>query len=337
MGRISLRKEGRRFLIAVVLIGFASLNTGNNLIYLIFSLMLSITLVTFVLSAVNLRGLMVRLSFKEPVYAGTPFSMDVIVENTKSIPSYSVSIMLPFTDTPRVYLPYIKKGLNRMRFSEMVLKKRGRYHISELRLMTGFPFIFMHLYKRAGHDTEVIVYPGIIDVGPLITDILPSASESGRPRIEHEGEYLFAREYIYGEESRRIDWKATARTQKTMVKVFSRGDERLATVLLDNSGRGRGDIFERAVSVAASLCAEFIQRGYFVRLITCKKVVPFGRGRSHLLKILDILAVIEQVEMGRCPVEELSEGLSMAVVCSDSSGLSGVISQCSGVIDARDL
>jgi len=50
MGSIHLKREGRRFLIAVVLIGFASFNTGNNLIYLIFSLMFSISLISFLLA-----------------------------------------------------------------------------------------------------------------------------------------------------------------------------------------------------------------------------------------------------------------------------------------------
>jgi uncharacterized protein (DUF58 family) len=334
MASIRLKKEGKRFLIAVVLIGFASFNTGNNLIYLIFSLMLSITLISFVLAVVNLRGLRVQLSFKEPIYAETPYSLEVEVENSKAIPSYSVSIILPF-EGQRLYLPSIKRGVSRRGFEGIIIRKRGRYRVKELRLMTGFPFIFMYLYKSLEWDAEVIVYPQIMDIRPLLVDMVPLPAETGRPRITHDGEFIFAREYVYGEESRRIDWKATARTQKTMMKVFSKGDERLATIILDDAGGGMEDDFEKAVSVCASLCSELIQMGYYVRLITCRKVVPFGRGRVHLFKILDILAGIRQVDAGRCPVEELSEGLSIAVLCSDSPGISGIASQCSGVIDAR--
>jgi uncharacterized protein (DUF58 family) len=337
MSSIHIKREGRRFLIAVALIGFASFNTGNNLIYLIFSLMFSISLISLLLAMLNLKGLKVRLSFKEPLYAETPLNLEVELENSKPVPSYSLSIILPFNEGQKLYLPSIRSGLNRKGFEGIVVRKRGRYHIRELRLMTGFPFIFMHLYRRLGYDAEVIIYPKILDILPLIKDILPSPSETGRPRMEQEGEFLFAREYVYGEESKRIDWKATARMQKTMMKVFSKGDERLATIILDNGGGGREDVFEKAVSVSASLCSEFIQRGYFVRLITCRKIVPFGKGRTHLFKILDILAGIKQMGISKCPVEELSEGLNIAVLCSDSSGFSEIISQCSGVIDARNL
>lgn len=337
MRNIHLRKEGRRFLIAVALIGFASVNTGNNLIYLIFSMMLSISLTSFLLAVINLRGLGVGLSFKEPLFAETPFRLEIELENSRIFPSYSLSIILPFDNSQRLYFPSVKKGLNRRSFEGMIVKKRGRYSIGDLGVMTGFPFIFMHLYRKFRYDGEVIIYPRIIDVLPLIRDIQPHPSERGKPRIGQEGEFLFAREYVYGEESRRIDWKASARTQKTMMKVFSRNDERLATIILDNGGNGEDAVFEKAVSVTASLCSEFIQRGYYVRLITCGKVVPFGKGRTHLFKMFDVLAGIQQLNLGRCPVEELTEGPNIIVLCTDSSGFSEIIPQCSGVIDARDL
>jgi len=334
MTRIRLKKEGRRFLIAVVLIGLASFDTGNNLIYLIFSLMLSITLITFITAAINLRGLRFELVFKEPIYAETPYTLEVEIENSKPIPSYSIYIILPF-EGQRVYIPSIKGRVNRVSFDRLIIGKRGRYRIKGFSVMTGFPFIFMYLYRWMECDTEVIVYPRLMDIRPLLMDMVPLPAETGRPRITHDGEFIFVREYVYGEESRKIDWKATARTQKTMMKVFSKGDERLATIILDNAGGGREDDFEKAVSVCASLCSEFIQRGYYVRLITCTKVVPFGRGKVHLFKILDILAGVRQMDGGKCPVEELSEGLSIVVLCSDSPGVSGAVSQCSGVIDAR--
>ncbi len=337
MKNIYFKKEGKRFLIAVALIGFASVNTGNNLVYLIFSMMLSILLISFLLAVINLKGLKARLLFKEPLFAETPFKLEVDLENSKAFPSYSLSIVFPFDDSQRLYFPFVDKGLNRRVFEGIIMKKRGRYSISDLKIGTGFPFIFMHIHRKLGYDGEVIIYPQVIDVLPFIREIEPLASERGRPRIGRDGEFFFAREYVYGEESKSIDWKATARTHKTMMKVFSKADERLATIILDNGGGGRDDVFEKAVSVTASLCSEFIQRDYYVRLITCRKVVPFGKGKTHLFKMLDILAMVQQLNLGRCPVEELTEGLNILVLCADSSRFSGIISQCSGVIDARDL
>jgi uncharacterized protein (DUF58 family) len=96
-------------------------------------------------------------------------------------------------------------------------------------------------------------------------------------------------------------------------------------------------LFEKSVSTAASLCSEFIGRGYYVRLISCRKVVPFGNGQSHMLKILDILAEVERVRAVECPISESLEGMSILVVSSDISGFAPIASQCSGVIDARNI
>jgi hypothetical protein len=62
MKKIQFTKEGKRFLIAVVLMGFASLNTGNNLIYLLLSMMLSITLISFDAVVIKLKGIAVQLN-----------------------------------------------------------------------------------------------------------------------------------------------------------------------------------------------------------------------------------------------------------------------------------
>jgi len=277
----------------------------------------------------------IRLLFREPLFAETPFRLEVEVQNLKPFHSYSVSILPPFKLNHRLYLATVKKGISRVSFDNIIIERRGRYAIRDLRLMSGFPFIFMYLYKKQRYDSDVIVYPRIIDVSSFIDEI--TFSQRGAASVDREGEFLFIREYIPGEESRMIDWKATARMQKTMTRVFSKEREGRITIILDNSGGGSELIFEKAVSVTASLVSEFILRDYFVRLITCGKIVPFGKGKSHLFKILDILAGIKQSGSGRCPVDELAEGANLLVLCSDSSGFSHVIPQCDGVIDARDI
>jgi uncharacterized protein (DUF58 family) len=142
---------------------------------------------------------------------------------------------------------------------------------------------------------------------------------------------------VYGEESKNIDWKATARTQKTMMKEFSMGDDLLATIILDNNSDVDDDVFEKAVSIAASICSVFVERDYYVRLITCGKVVPFGKGKMHLFKVLDILAGVQILNAAGCPVDELTEGTNILILSSENLVFSGIASQCTGIIDARHI
>ncbi|UCF86687.1 MAG: DUF58 domain-containing protein, partial [Nitrospiraceae bacterium] len=297
MKGIQFTKEGRRFFIAVVLIGFASLSTGNNLIYLLFSMMIALSLIAFNLALMNLRRLSCDIHIREPVYADSPVKVDITMKNRKFIPSYSISVVLPVGLSRELYVPVVRKGESRLDFPNVVITRRGRYFLRDVRLKTGFPFIFLYLSRRLAYNRELIVYPAIVDVSSFMRDMQSRFSERETIKKGQEGDFLFSREYIYGEESRNIDWKATAKVQKTMVKEYSKRDERFVTLLLDNGGSAEGSTFEKAVSVTASLCLEFIERGFYVRLMTCGKVVPYGNGRVHLYKILDILAAIQELKV----------------------------------------
>jgi uncharacterized protein (DUF58 family) len=337
MKKIHFTREGRRFFIAVVLLGLASLNTGNNLVYLLFSMMLAISIIAFVVAVVNLRGLACSVEFQEPLYAQTPFKGTVLVHSKKLLPSYSVSVVIPVELSLQLYFPVVKGKVSRLSFDDAVIGRRGKYYFRDLRLRTGFPFIFMYVYRTFPYNREIIIYPRIIDVSSLLAPIQSQVLERETLKKGFEGDFLFSREYLYGEESRNIDWKATARTQKAMVREYSSRDERFVTVILDNGGGADEEAFEKAVSISASICSEFIEKDFYVRLVTCGKIVPFGIGRLHLFKILDILAGVKEQNLQDCPISESLEGLNILVTCSDDSSFSRIIPLCSGVIDARNL
>jgi len=68
-------REGRRFILAACLIGLAAFNTGNNLIYLIFSLMLSLAALSLLTLRINLSGISARVYLGHPVFAGDRVSV----------------------------------------------------------------------------------------------------------------------------------------------------------------------------------------------------------------------------------------------------------------------
>lgn len=337
MRAIQFTREGRRFMIAVVLIGFASFSTGNNLIYLLFSLMLSLTFITFVVSFINLRGLSCRLDLIEPLYAHTPFHVDVTYINRKLIPSFSVSLNFPPGIAEHLYTPRIKRGRDKNSFDHVVIRGRGRYHLGDFRLSTGFPFIFMNASKAVSYGKDLLVYPELIDVSSLLEEMRSKPSQRNAARIGQGGDFLFSREYVYGEESRRIDWKSTAKTQKIMVREDASHDDRLVTVILDNASGSDHTTFEKTITISASLCSEFIQRGFYVRLITCGKIIPFGHSREHLFKMLDILATVRRADDEEYFEGETPEGFSLLVRGSDTTCFPGIAGACSGVVDARDI
>lgn len=82
------------YVLAVLLIGIAALNTGNNLLYIIVAAMLAAILISGIASAAVLRGLEVELRFPEHVFAGTAFSSTIVLRNRRRwVPAFSIGVV----------------------------------------------------------------------------------------------------------------------------------------------------------------------------------------------------------------------------------------------------
>jgi len=87
-------RVGIIYMVGVVLIAIAALNTGNNLLYIIVATLLGAILVSGIASAVVLRPLELDVRLPEHVFAGQPVSGKAVVRNTRKwLPSFSVSLV----------------------------------------------------------------------------------------------------------------------------------------------------------------------------------------------------------------------------------------------------
>lgn len=86
-------REGR-YLVAITLgVGFAAINTGNNLLYLFLGMLLSMIIISGVLSEQTLRGLEVVRELPPQVFAQRPFLTGIVLGNRKRhLPSFSVQV-----------------------------------------------------------------------------------------------------------------------------------------------------------------------------------------------------------------------------------------------------
>jgi uncharacterized protein (DUF58 family) len=99
------------------------------------------------------------------------------MKNRKFIPSYSISVVLPVGLSRELYVPVVKKGESRWSFPNVVISSRGMYLLGDVRLRTGFPFIFLYLTRRLAYNRELIVYPAIVDVSSFLRDMQSQFSE----------------------------------------------------------------------------------------------------------------------------------------------------------------
>lgn len=83
-------REGLVFIGAILIIGVAALNTGNNLLFIVVSAMLASILVSGVTSASVLRGLELDVALPEHVFAGRKLMVRFALHNVRFLPSFSV-------------------------------------------------------------------------------------------------------------------------------------------------------------------------------------------------------------------------------------------------------
>src|SRR3712207_6270719 len=303
------------FVCIYTVVAFAAWNTGNNLLFLVFSVLSSALFVALAAGRVSLRDLVVTARFPDHIFAGDPSPVIVTVNNTKRLlPSLSVTVeareRVETGGRPRglfrrprgrkralayfMYLPHRAKVEQRV---EQTFAARGRVLVTGFEISTRFPFGFFRLRRRLrARDVEIVVYPKPEGLGDEL-HLLPIDAgqlEAQRRGAGHDLHSL--REYQPHDDVRHIHWKATARHGRLVVREFTAEDERRVHVVLDTFVEDNPDAlrrFERAVTEAASLLAHFVEERAEVRLSDGEGESRYGFGREHLSACLRRLALVE--------------------------------------------
>ena len=303
---------GGVFLVIIIVVGFAAWNTGNNLLFLVFSLLCSTLFVGWVHAGTSLRELTVSARFPDHIFAAEPAPVIVTLRNTKRVlPSFSILVEArgPVNDVePKRRRRYVKRLLAYFSYVphraaaeqrvEQLFPTRGHVLIDGFELSTRFPFGFFRRRRRLrARNVDIVVYPkpevisDELHLLPMYAGRLPAMRRGA-------GHDLFSmRDYQPQDDLRHIDWKATARSRRLTVREFTSEDERRITIVLDTylPREAPGDLtdrFERGVVQAASLIKHFIDERAEVRLVLGGDVGPFGSGTEQLYRCLRRLALV---------------------------------------------
>ena len=86
-------RDGWWCVFAAVGLGVAAVNTGNNLAYLLCSMLLALIIVSGMLSDLTIRGLHVTVTLPDAIHATQPALVTIVLANRKRrLASYSVTL-----------------------------------------------------------------------------------------------------------------------------------------------------------------------------------------------------------------------------------------------------
>ncbi|MGI8556561.1 MAG: DUF58 domain-containing protein [Pyrinomonadaceae bacterium] len=330
----------------LIIVAFAAWNTGNNLLFVVLAFISSALLVGFLVGNFCLKKLDVKMRFPETIFAGEATPIIVSLHNRKRIfPTFSVTaevcgrerentllneelkkilpskmaqkiIRPPILKNTLAYFIHIPRRATVENKTDHIFENRGRFVIKDFELSTRFPFgFFRHRRRLSAQEAEIIVYPKI---EPVEVEILKMPFEVGKLVAPKKGvgqDLLSLRDYQPQDDLRHVDWKATARAQRIIVREFAAEDERRVTVIFDaglqsaerqKSLRERIEEeqkgkhispearrFEKGVSQTASLLAYFTDEQAEIRLVVNNEIGEFGLGKTHLYECLKRLALVE--------------------------------------------
>lgn len=295
--------EGFFFVLATFTIGFAAFNTGDNSLYMIMSVMLSLLIFSGLLSAPNLKKLSVQRIFPKHISAKEDVSVQIKITNKKRFYStYSAMIEDFFKSGECIGTGFIMR-IPRHKTSDVSYKmkfyKRGIYKIGRIKISSRFPFGFFERSLAIDLDEEVIVYPEIIDISDIVVKEKSDIGEIESGKRGTGTELYGLREYVYGDNAKHIHWKLSAKMGNLMVREYENEERKKVSIIINNSAnkfddlRKMSDKFEKAVVLAASFAYYFIEKDYQVEMLTASGKIPFDSGIYHLHRILRALAIIE--------------------------------------------
>jgi len=283
-------RDGWWCLGAALGLGFAAMNTGNNLLYLLTALLLGLVIVSGVLSERSRRGLRLHPVLPQEIYAGRPFALGARLENVKRRRvSRSLAVETPGR---RLYVDRLAPGQARLLTWETTLPRRGRRRLAGVRVTTRFPFGLFVKTSRLLLDDEVLVFPA---VRPLAEPWRRRLAAGGpRPvRRRGRGHDLYnLRDYRSGDDRRMIHWRSSAKTGTLVVRELEAETALDTRIVLVGDGADAARL-EAALSEAASLAAHLTRADAAIELVGPGVHVPVGRGRAHLRRVLGALALYE--------------------------------------------
>ncbi len=156
----------------------------------------------------------------------------------------------------------------------IVPRSRGHFSIGPTLMWITDPFGLARIRIASAATARLVVYPRVEDVPASEMALRGAGRGESRARELHRSaaEFYTMREYVLGDDLRRIHWPSVARTNQLMIRQDEATRRSAATVFLDNRSVTLGSAgspgFERAVSVAASIGRSLARTGFALHFAT---------------------------------------------------------------------
>ena len=267
--KLKVTREGKYFIGITFGVGFAAINTGNNLLYLLLGMLLSMIVVSGVLSELSLRELTVVRRLPPRAQVARPHLVEIEVFNHKRrIPSYAIEVEDLRAGQPadkRCFFLKISPRSAQVAAYRRTPARRGRDRHVGFRVATRFPFGLFEKSRELSAEGDLIIYPAVDAV--VLPSNLPGDRVGGNSALGRGSgdEILSLRLMREGDDPRDIYWRKSV--EQMIVRERAREVRRDVSYAIDSSHPGLAPDddwsarFERRIRDVASRAVAHIKRG----------------------------------------------------------------------------
>src|SRR5258706_9587948 len=254
-GVVRLPRVGHGFLLGTVFVGFASINTGNNALYIALAFMLGGLLISGIASKGGLKHVVVAVEGMSEAWAGRPSPGRLRVENRSRIWNIRDVIVTSNELAQPVFLPLLKRREVQTIETTFLFQRRGIAQLHSLDLYTRYPFGFFLKKRRVRLSGEVIVFPRLLGEDAARERFRLVDGENYSSNRPGPGQEIHSfRDYARRDSLRQVYWKKSAAMGRWIVKQTEVEAARAVHVVVDpfKPHRGTDDDFEDMFTAAAT-------------------------------------------------------------------------------------
>ncbi len=309
--KLSLTNEGKFLVLITLGMGFAAVNTGSNLLYLLLAMLLSLITASGVLSELSLRKVRWKVDFPNRGVAGSETLFPIQVTNRKrAFNSFSLDGEVHFANDSEINQAHpallrLEPGRSDYLFPAVTFLRRGLYQVSSFSIGTGYPFSFFRKSRNFQFAAEVVVVPrGESNVEDVFFAVATGFEEHAN-RVGRGSEFFSVRPMQPGDEWRDVHWKQSARHNRFAVKeyealtarrIYVRLVRRSTHPLLEEKG-------ETAIELAASIVKRLALASFDVGFQSGTLSIAPAAGSNAVRHIFTRLALLDLDEdQGAVPV-----------------------------------
>lgn len=288
---IKINKAGYLYIVLTVIIGFSAVNTGNNLIYIVASALLSYMLVSGIFGRRNIQAIDVELELPQEVFAETDTPIVVrLINHKRFMPAFLIRITV---GPDEVLFPFVPQSSSSAQSYTKAFEKRGLHAVENIYVASVFPFNLFTRYRKIPKRFEVTVFPKPRKC--FLADLtLKESRKKGETSSNipgYDSDIVSIRDYTLGDPLKYISWKSTAKTGVLKTKELSSIESECVIIDFDAMNKQR---LEYALSCVTYTVIRLLKYGVPVGLHVGGELLRPGTSTRHKLTLLTKLALYVQ-------------------------------------------